>query len=50
MEIGYSEDVLFCARADTLAALPVVTGPVCLHGQRIGVDVRNPRDEGHNGG
>ncbi len=41
MEIGYSEDVFFCARPDTSAALPVVTGPVFLHDRRIGVEVRN---------
>ncbi len=40
MEIGYSEDVLFCARTDTLHALPVVTGPVCLEERFIGVEVR----------
>jgi len=41
MEIGYSEDVLFCARVDTLCALPVVTGPVTLGTRQIGVEVRN---------
>jgi len=40
MEIGYAEDVLFCARADTLAALPIVTGPVALAGRLVGVEVR----------
>jgi len=40
MEIGYSEDVFFCARPDTVATLPVVTGPVMLHGRQIGVEVK----------
>ena len=39
IEIGYAEDVLFCARADTLRSLPVVTGPVLLHGRQVGVEV-----------
>lgn len=40
MEIGYSEDVLFCARPDTTSTLPVVTAPVLLGTQQIGVEVR----------
>lgn len=40
LEIGYAEDVLFCARADTLAALPVVAGSVCLDDRSIGVEIR----------
>lgn len=40
MEIGYSEDVLFCARPDTTGTLPVVTAPVLLGTQQIGVEVR----------
>jgi len=40
MKIGYSEDVLFCARADTLRTLPVVSGPVMLGDRLIGVEVR----------
>lgn len=40
MEIGYSEDVFFCARKDTLHALPVVCGPVSLEERVIGVEVR----------
>lgn len=40
MEIGYGEDVLFCARPDTVNVLPVVTGPVLLGDAQIGVEVR----------
>jgi 2-phosphosulfolactate phosphatase len=40
IEIGYAEDVLFCARADTLASLPVVCGSVQLDGRQVGVEVR----------
>ena len=40
MEIGYSEDVLFCARPDTENTLPIVVGSVLLHGRQIGVDVQ----------
>ena len=40
MEIGYAEDVLYCARPDTVSTLPIVTAPVLLHDRQIGVEVR----------
>jgi len=40
MEIGYGNDVSFCARTDTCPALPMVTGPIQLHGRQIGVEVK----------
>jgi 2-phosphosulfolactate phosphatase len=40
LEIGYSDDVLFCARTDTLPAIPVVYGPVTLSGRMVGMEVR----------
>ena len=40
MEIGYSDDVLFCAHTDTLTALPVVTAPVAVEERTIGVEVK----------
>lgn len=39
MEIGYSDDVLFCARVDTVPILPVATGPVHFNDRQIGVEV-----------
>lgn len=47
MEIGYSEDVLFCARPDTTRAIPVVAGPVLLDGRQVGVRVRLLDDARH---
>ena len=41
MEIGYSEDVIFCTRADSLSMLPLVENPVLLGDRQIGVRVRN---------
>ncbi|HEX2951849.1 MAG TPA: 2-phosphosulfolactate phosphatase [Armatimonadota bacterium] len=41
MEIGYSEDVFFCARPDTAQNLPAVTGPVLLGNRQVGVELRN---------
>lgn len=43
MEIGYGEDVLFCARPDTVAALPIVCEPVPLWSRRVGVSVMDAR-------
>lgn len=43
MEIGYCEDVLFCARTDTITTLPVVTGQVSLGGRVIGVEMEEMR-------
>lgn len=43
MEIGYAEDVFYCARPDTVAAVPAVVAPVMYRGQRIGVEVVNLR-------
>jgi 2-phosphosulfolactate phosphatase len=39
MEIGYGEDVLFCARPDTVDVVPIVTGALTQHGRDIGVEV-----------
>ena len=44
MEIGYSEDVLFCARADTLSAVPVVSGPISLGERVIGVEITKMKE------
>jgi 2-phosphosulfolactate phosphatase len=43
MEIGYGDDVIFCARPDTSKALPMVTGSVLLENAQIGVEVRDQR-------
>jgi len=40
MEIGYSEDVFFCARPDTYSTLPAVLAPIVLNRREIGVEVR----------
>jgi 2-phosphosulfolactate phosphatase len=40
MEIGYSDDVLLCARPDLFTAVPRVVGPVCLDGRTVGVELR----------
>jgi len=46
MEIGYGEDVVFCTRPDTLASLPVVSGPVLLDSHQVGAEVRAMETEG----
>lgn len=46
MEIGYSEDVLYCARVDTLTTVPLVTGAVHLGDRQVGVEVRPVPSEG----
>ncbi|HEY3378665.1 MAG TPA: 2-phosphosulfolactate phosphatase [Armatimonadota bacterium] len=40
-EIGYADDVRFCAQPDTLAAVPAVLGPVTLGDVRVGVELRD---------
>ncbi|MHB9131370.1 MAG: 2-phosphosulfolactate phosphatase [Armatimonadota bacterium] len=41
MEIGYSEDVFFCARPDLFTSIPVVTDTVFLGERQVGVELRN---------
>lgn len=42
---GLSADIDFCATPDTLRAVPLVSGQVTLHGQVIGVELRNVAGE-----
>lgn len=41
MEIGYVEDVFYCARPDTVHAVPAVIAPVLLQDREVGVEVVN---------
>jgi 2-phosphosulfolactate phosphatase len=45
MEIGYSDDVLFCARPDTAPALPVVVDDVRVGGRVVGAELQRLTDE-----
>lgn len=46
MRIGYARDVEFCARPNTLDAVPIVTGLAFLDDRQIGVEVRLLPEEG----
>ncbi|MHB9024437.1 MAG: 2-phosphosulfolactate phosphatase [Armatimonadota bacterium] len=46
VDIGYGDDVAFCARPDTCRAIPTITAPLVMTGRLIGAEVRTVSSAG----